>query len=308
MNKMGLSFFFVFLISLFNGGCRNKMSLDANGVPHTLLVGIYQGDNPADVSKVLEPIRRYLEKKLAMKVEFRRSTDYTSVVEALFTKKVHIAQLSPFSYVLATQKEKLMPLVVMAENGKPSLYRSVIVTNPGTGLKTMEDVKARAKTLTLCFADPASTSGHLVPRAYLTTIGLDPGTAFKQVMFAGNHAASALTVKAGKVDIGCAFEYALSMLTSKGILGKNDLVILWTSDPIVESPIVARTDINEGFIEKVRDAYLRMPIEAPSAFKAYVSLYRADTEGMSYVPAADSMYEGIRKISAGIRDIDHFKK
>src|ERR1700689_2348701 len=125
--------------------CRNKLALDANGVPNVLVMGIYQGDNPGDTRKVLEPIRAYLEKKLGMKVEYQYSSDYTSVVEAIDSKKVHMAQLSPFSYALATQKDKLVPLVVVAENGKPTIYRSVIFTNPGTGVKNIADLKARAK-------------------------------------------------------------------------------------------------------------------------------------------------------------------
>ena len=307
MNKLLLPFLLL-LIGFLGEGCKNKLSLDDKGVPHTLVVGVYQGDNPADVAKVLNPMRDYLSKKLGMPVEFLLSSDYTSVIEAINSNKVHMAYLSPFSYALATQKEKLVPLVVVAENGSPTAYRSLIFTNPRTGLKTMDDVKARSKSLTFCFADPASTSGHLVPRAYLNSIGLDPETSFKQMLFAGNHAASALSVKSGKVDVGCAFEYALGMLTRKGMLNKDDLVVLWTSDPIVEGPITMRPDINKEFTERVRNAYLRLPIEAPAAFAAYMKLYRNTAAGMSYVAADDSMYNGVRKIAGGIKGLDLSKK
>jgi phosphonate transport system substrate-binding protein len=74
----------------------------------------------------------------------------------------------------------------------------------------MDDVKAKSQDLTLCFADPASTSGHLIPMAYLTSIGLDPKTAFKQTMFAGSHYASVLSVKSGKVDVGCSSNWAMT--------------------------------------------------------------------------------------------------
>jgi hypothetical protein len=52
-------------------------------------------------------------------VEFQKSTDYTTVIEAMTTGKVHMAYLSPFSYILATQKQKLVPLVAPGLNGKP---------------------------------------------------------------------------------------------------------------------------------------------------------------------------------------------
>jgi phosphonate transport system substrate-binding protein len=305
MNKALL---FLLLLVVGAAACKNKQALDVNGVPSTLIVGVYQGDNPALVTPVLAQVRGYLTKKLGMKVEFQTSTEYTSVIEAIASKKVHVAYLSPFSYILATQKTKLIPLVVLGEKGSPSIYRSLIITNPHTGLKTMEDVKSRAKSLTLCFADPASTSGHLVPRAYLTSIGLNPETSFKETMFAGSHAASALSVKSGKTDIGCAYEFALGMLERTGTMAKDDIVILWTSDPIVEGPVTIRPDINRELIERIRTAFLQMPVEAPDVWQAYVSIYRKDISGLCYVPATDSMYESLRKIAGGINDVDGGRK
>jgi phosphonate transport system substrate-binding protein len=291
------------------GGCKDKRALDAEGNPNTLLVGVVEQDNIAEQTVVLEKVRKYLEKELNIKVEFFKSSDYTSVIEALLTKKVHMAYLGPFAYVLATQKQPLVPLVVGGMNGKPVNYRSIIFTNPGTGIKTMDDVKARAKNLTLCFADPGSTSGHLVPRAYLMSIGLDPKTAFKETMFAGSHFASLLAVKGGKVDVGCSFEFGYDKLLRQKMMKPEDLLILWRSDPIVESPIAMRQDINPQFTERVREAYLNMRREAPDVFKLYISMYepgRADS--MNYVRVDDSAYNGLRKIAAGIDIINLTKK
>ena len=117
-------------------GCKNKLALDAEGNPNTLVIGVYEGDNIAEQRVVLEKVRKYLEKELGMKVEVQVSSDYTSVVEALLTKKVHMAYMSPFSYVLATQKQPLVPLVVSGMNGKPVNYRSIIFTNPNTNHPT----------------------------------------------------------------------------------------------------------------------------------------------------------------------------
>ena len=297
-------------VLLTTGGCKNKLELDPNGNPNTLVIGVYEGDNVAEHSAVIEKVRQYLEKKLDMKVEVLKSSDYTSVVEALLTKKVHLAYISPFSYVLATQKQKLEPLVAPGMNGKPVNYRSIIFTNPGTGVKSMDDVKARAKSLTLCFGDPASTSGHLVPRAYLKSIGLDPKTAFKETMFAGSHMASVMAVKGGKVDVGCSFEYNYEKMIRQKMINPEDLIILWKSDPIVEGPIVMRPDINTQFTERVREAYLNMPTEAPAVFKAYISMFDpARADSIRYIKVDDSVYNGLRKIAAGIdNDILQTKK
>jgi phosphonate transport system substrate-binding protein len=305
----------IFLVSLWlllaMAGCRSKTALDTNGVPYKLIVAVYQGDNPGETSAVLAKVKKYLESKLNMPVEFQQSTDYTTVIEAMISGKVHMAYLSPFSYVLATQKQKLVPLVAPGFNGKPFSYRSIIITNPATGLHSMDDVKARARNLTLCFADPASTSGHLVPRAYLTSIGLDPKTAFKQTMFAGSHSASLLSVKSGKTDLGCVFELLYDKMIREGGIKEGDVVVLWRSDPIVESPICMRPEVSPVFTEKVRQAFLDMPRDplGHDAFHSYMSMYfPKQADSLSYITVNDSLYDGLRKIASGIGDLTPTKK
>lgn len=280
--------------------CHSKMELDEHGNPRTLIVAVYEGDNPGEHTRTLEPIRAYLSRKLGIPVELQKSSDYTSVIEALLTKKVHMAYLSPFPYVLATQKQKVIPLVSPGIHGKAYYYRSIIFTNPSTGLHSMDDVKARSHDLTLCFADPASTSGHLVPAAYLNSIGLDPKASFKQAMFAGSHYASMLSVKSGKIDVGCSFNYSYEKMVREGMIKADDVIILWQSDPIVESPIVMRGDINPEFAEKVKQAYLDMHVEDTAAFRNYMRMYMPRmADSMEYVPVQDSNFNGLRALMKG---------
>ena len=291
-------------LSIIIDGCGNKGNAVTNGVPDKLLIGTYGGDNPAQTKSALEPFRAYLQKKLGMEVEFFYTTDYTAVIEALRSNKVHMAHLTPFAYVLATQKPGLEPIATLGVSGKPTMYHSIIFTNHKTGLKSMDDVKARAKSLTLCFADPASTSGHLIPRSYLNSIGLNPDSAFKQTIFAGNHAASILSVQSEKVDIGCAAsELALDKLIREGIVKRDDFVILWTSPPMVNDAITVRSDLNKDFIKKIKSAYLDAAKDDFASFSKYVLLYWPHPENMSYVPAQDSMYNHLRQIAGNIKDL-----
>jgi phosphonate transport system substrate-binding protein len=194
----------------------------------------------------------------------------------------------------------------MGEDGKPHMYHSVIFTNYNTHLNSMEDVKTRAKSLTLCFADPASTSGHLIPRAYLVTLGLNPdNNAFKQIIFAGSHPASVLSVASGKIDVGCSTkEYGLDLLMRRGVLKPGLIKVLWQSDPIVSSPIVVRNDLNKDLAKKIRDLYLNLSKDAPEVFTAYAKFYYPHPEKLSYMTVQDSMYNGLRKIASGIKDLN----
>lgn len=294
------------MIATLLGGCKNKADLDANGIPGKLVLAIYAGgDNPAAVKSAMVLFGSYLEKKLNMPVEFNFTTDYTAVIEAIEAKKAHIAYMSPFSYVLASKKHDIIPIATLGENGKQSMYHSIIFTSPATGINSMADLKAKAKSLTLCFADPASTSGHLIPRAYLKTIGLDADSAFKQVIFAGSHPASILSVASHKIDIGCSTtEYGLQKLERAGEVKPEEIKVLWQSEPIVSSPIVARNDLNKDFVKKIQGLILNLAKDAPDVFAAYVKLYHPKYNNLSYMAVDDSMYNGLRKIAAGIKDLN----
>ena len=300
--------FWLLLCTSLISGCNNSGDLNEKGVPKKLSIALYGGDNPAQTKEAIEPLRLYLKKKMGMDVDFFFTTDYTAVIEALRSHKVQLAQLTPFAYILATQKPGLVPIATLGDNGKPSVYHSIIITSAQSGIKNMADVKARAKSLTLCFADPASTSGHLIPRAYLNTIGLTPDNAFKEAIFAGSHAASILSVKSGKIDIGCTnLDLSLDKLIRENTVKKEDFVILWTSPPILNDVFTVRNDLNKDFTKKLQSAFTDMAQDDREAFSKYVRLYFPNTNKMAYMPIQDSMYNDLRKIAAGIKQFKLIK-
>jgi phosphonate transport system substrate-binding protein len=294
----------IVLISvLLSTGCKNKAALDDKGVPQTLMIAVFGGENPGLVKNMYEPIRKYLEKKMGMPVEMVYTGDYTAVIEALKAQKVHMAYLSPFSYIIASKNTSITPIIVLGADGKPSLYHSNIIARRQSSINSMADVKAHSKSLTLCFVDPASASGHLVPRAYLNSIGLNPDTAFKETMFAGGHLASVYSVKSGKVDIGCTTGMVLDIMESRGMIKKDDIKILWTSDPITSDPIVVRNDLNKEFTKKLQGAYLTMGKDAPEVLHNYLKVLLKENSNLSFMVAQDSFYNGLRKIAGGVKDL-----
>src|SRR4051794_13566731 len=120
-----MNFIFIFLL-LF--GCKNNINLNNDGIPEKLVIGVFAGEGQEAITERLGPIERYLEKKLGMPVDLLMTTDYTSVIEAIHAKKIHVAYLPPFSYALASKKRDLDVLVAMGVNGQPHYYKSIIIT------------------------------------------------------------------------------------------------------------------------------------------------------------------------------------
>jgi phosphonate transport system substrate-binding protein len=291
------SFIFLTLLS-----CNERQDANSKETPSKLIIGVLPGDDPEETMNRMEPIARYLEKQLGIPVKVFKSTDYTGVIEAIRAKKVHIAYLSGFPYVLASKRANIEPLVAMGKDGKPRASYSLIITHRNSGIKTMEDVKARAKDLTLAFSDPASTSGHLMPRAYLTSIGLNPESSFKEVMFASSNAASIFTVKAQKVDLGCTYFTGLEKQIKKGNIKREDIVVVWKSEEIMGATVVIRKDIDKDFALKIQNAYLALPTNEPQTWTQYKVKSNIIDDDMVYVKSADSLYNGLRKLAGRIGD------
>ena len=81
--------------------------------------------------------------------------DYVSIVEAMRAKKVDVAWLGSFSYVLAVQEAGAEAFVagVRKSTGKAS-YTSLIFVRADARYQSVMDLKGKS----FAFVDPASTS------------------------------------------------------------------------------------------------------------------------------------------------------
>jgi len=204
----------------------------------TLKIGLIPTEDQLEMLKKFEPAKAYLERELDMPAETFMATDYTAVIEAMRAKKIDVAYFGPFSYVLATERANAEAIVTGGtDTGDVATYHSCIVTHKDSGLKNIDDLKEHANEVTFAFVDPASTSGNLIPRGYLLSIGIDPDTDLKECMFAGGHDAVGLSVKSQKVDAGAMYDIGYNRLIDSGAITPEEVIVIWESDPIPKSPI-----------------------------------------------------------------------
>lgn len=197
-----------------------------------------------------------LEKDLDMRVVPYTAGDFVSIVEALRAKKVDVAWLGAFSYVLAVQEAgaEAFAAGVRKSTGKAS-YTSLIFVRADAPYQSVMDLKGKS----FAFVDPASTSGHLFPRAAMLKMGIaDPASFFSQVVFAGAHDAVQLAVLNRKVEAGASNDRVLDNLIKRGALKPGDLRVVHRSDPIPLGPLAWRRDLPEAMKAAIRQSFLGM--------------------------------------------------
>ena len=216
-----------------------------------LTIGLIPAEDSQAMIESSRQVLDSLQQQLGMPVKPFVATDYNGVIEALRSKKLDVAYLGPFSYVLANQiaDVEAFAVAVTKKTGQSS-YKSVIIARKESGLAKTADLKGR----TFAFVDPTSASGHLFPKAGLLQAGYDPETFFSRVIFSGSHDASILAVANKKVDAAAVADRILASAIAKGQVKADEFEIVWSSNPIHESPMVWRKDLDPALKAKIAKA------------------------------------------------------
>lgn len=218
-----------------------------------LTVGLIPSEDSRAMIANSQAMMDMLSKSLGMPVKPFVAADYNGVIEALRSKRLDVAYLGPFSYVLGTTVADIEAFAV-AETKKAgrTFYHSLIVAHKDSGIKTVADLKGK----TFAYVDPSSTSGHLFPKAGLIKAGFNPDKDFGRVIFSGSHDSNAVAVQNKKVDAVAIADRILDAAIAKGLAKREDLVVVWKSDPIPESPTVWRKDLDPALKKRVQAAFL----------------------------------------------------
>jgi len=216
-----------------------------------LTIGLIPAEDSQAMIESSRQVLDSLQQQLGMPVKPFVATDYNGVIEALRSKKLDVAYLGPFSYVLANQVADVeaFAVAVTKKTGQSS-YKSVIIARKESGIAKTADLKGRS----FAFVDPTSASGHLFPKSGLLQAGYDPETFFGRVIFSGSHDASILAVANKKVDAAAVADRILASAIAKGQVKQDELEIVWSSTPIPESPMVWRKDLDPALKAKIAKA------------------------------------------------------
>ncbi|MGW8391679.1 putative selenate ABC transporter substrate-binding protein [Pseudoduganella sp. HUAS MS19] len=247
-----------------------------------LRVSAIPDEAPTELQRKFKPLGEYLEKKLAMKVEFTPVTDYAASVEGLVNGKLDMVWFGGFTFVQANHmsKGKVVPLVQRVEDEK---FRSVFVTT-NKSINSLADLKGK----TLSFGSESSTSGHLMPRSFLLASKIDPDTDLKRISFSGAHDATVAAVAGGKVDAGALNISVWEKLNEQKKVDPSVVRVFYTTPAYYDYNWTVRADMPEALKKKISDAFLALDSAKPED-KAILDLQRAS----KFIPTKTANYSNI---------------
>ena len=216
-----------------------------------LRIGLIPSEDAQAMISSSAAVMEQLSAKTGMEIKPFVANDYNGVIEALRSGKLDVAYLGPFSYVLANAVAGAQAFAIpIAKKSGTSSYRSLIITRKDQNLSTVAQLQGQS----FAFVDPSSASGHLFPKAGLIADGIVADKHFGRVIFSGSHDASIMAVVHGKVKAAAVAEPILHTAVARGHVQMQDLQIVWTSQPIPESPLAASKHLSPQVRQQVATA------------------------------------------------------
>jgi phosphonate transport system substrate-binding protein len=126
-------FGFAALLVLFAVGCNGGRT---GGSESTLHLALIPSTDPGKIVRESQPLVRYLEKETGSRVELVVPTNYAAVVEAIANDRVDIAYLGGFTFLQASRRAGVRPLV---QRERDRNFHSVFITQPRSGISSLDD-------------------------------------------------------------------------------------------------------------------------------------------------------------------------
>jgi phosphonate transport system substrate-binding protein len=231
-----------------------------------------------------DTLAKMVSDKTGLTVTANVGTDFAAVREAMGANKAQIGWLNTFNYVLAHEKYGVDVALVTQRFGTTT-YKGQIIVRADSGITTLADLKGKV----MCWVDPNSTSGYIIPRIMLAANGIDPDKDFSKTVEAGSHNNVVTQVYNGDCDAGATFVDARSSVEKDLPDVMQKVVVLATTTDIPNDNVSFTKDFPADMRDKIVTALL--DIAGTDDGKAALNtLY--SIEGLQ--KADDSFYDGFR--------------
>ncbi|MDA0734313.1 MAG: putative selenate ABC transporter substrate-binding protein [Chloroflexi bacterium] len=224
-----------------------------------LKIGGVPDQDASRLARRYDGFATYLSNKLDVQVEYVPSVDYAAVVTAFSQDQLQVAFFGGLTGVQARLQNPGAQAIAQREND--AKFHSKFIARADLPIESLEDLKAQTSELTITFGSPSSTSGHLMPRHFLTEAGIDPDADFREVAsFSGSHDATWQLVESGAFDIGALNEDVWDRAVRDGTVDTTRVKEFYITPDYFDYNWTARADMDEvygeGFTAKFQQALL----------------------------------------------------
>jgi phosphonate transport system substrate-binding protein len=194
-----------------------------------------------------------ISERTGLVVEANVGTDFAAVREAMCAEQAHIGWLNTFNYVLANEVCGV-DVALVTERFGSTTYTGQLNVHASSDIEGLEDLEGK----TVCWVDPNSTSGYIIPRIMLRANGINPEEAFAQQIEAGSHNNVVTQVYNQECDVGATYADARSSVEEDLPDVKEQVQVLATTTDIPNDNVAFIEEMPEETRQEIVNALLEI--------------------------------------------------
>ncbi|WP_318505615.1 putative selenate ABC transporter substrate-binding protein [Bacillus sp. T3] len=288
-----LGIFMLFLLAACSGDSEkdtaNKETNTKEKQIETIKIGMIPDQNTADLNRSMDDFAKDLAEKTGLKTEFVPSVDYAALVTAFERGEI---QLAWFGGLTGVQARNLVPEAeAIAQRPIDTQFKSVFIANNDLDIDSLEDLKGK----TFTFGSESSTSGHLMPRYFMTEAGVNPDKDLDgNPNYSGSHDKTYKLVESGAFQTGALNISVWEAAVNEGKVDTSKVKVFYTTPEYYDYNWTANK-MDKETKEKIKSAILSMK----AGDNEVMTLLSTD----KFIEANNNNYKAIEKVAKELKII-----
>jgi len=220
--------------------------------PDTLIFAYTPVEDPAVYREAWADFLVHMEKVTGKKVTFFPVQSNAAQIEAMRSGRLHVAGFNTGSNPLAVNCAGFVPFTMMAGLDGSFGYEMEIITYPGSGIESVEDIKGR----TLAFTSPTSNSGFKAPSALLKAEFNMVADKDFSTTFSGKHDNSILGVANKDYDAASIANSIKARMIKRNVVKEEDLKVLYKSQTFPTTGYGYVYNLKPELAQKIKEAFV----------------------------------------------------
>jgi len=228
--------------------------------PDTLVFTYTPVEDPAVYVSVWADFLEYMEEVTGKEVIFFPVQSNAAQIEAMRSGRLHIAGFNTGSNPLAVNCAGFNPFTIMASLDGGFGYEMEIITYPGSGIESVEDIRGGV----LAFTSPTSNSGFKAPSAIL-------GAEFDMVAerdfeptFSGKHDNSILGVANQDYPAASIANSVWSRMLARGDVEEGQIISIYKSQTFPTTGFGTAYNLDPALVAQIQNAFFTFDWEGTS--------------------------------------------
>ena len=266
------------------------------GEPAPLTISAIPDQDPELLNRLYPSLAARFASVTGREVTYRPVTDYTAVVRAFEVGDIHLAWMGGLTGVQA--RNRVRGATAIAQRNIDQAFHSLFIATKASGLAPFDDVTG-LRTLaghTLTFGSETSTSGRLMPQAFMQQGGLDQAGLKGKPGFSGSHDATIEAVASGSFEVGTVNEQVWKATKEAGKVDLSKVVVLWRTPGYADYHWLARPDLDAQFgtgtTQSITDLLLGLDASQPADLDI-LKLFGAE----SFIATTNANYDQIEAVA-----------